>query len=112
MTPPAASLTNPRIAALLREYADLLELRGESAFRTLAYRRGHEAQADCFAIALLHGAGIAARPMADLLLVIDTDAARRAGAHGEGGWATLVSTHPDTAERARRIRAGAVPSCS
>jgi DNA polymerase (family 10) len=39
MTP----LSNPRIAALLREYADLLELRGESAFRTLAYRRGADA---------------------------------------------------------------------
>ncbi len=38
-----APLSNPRIAALLREYADLLELRGESAFRTLAYRRGADA---------------------------------------------------------------------
>ncbi len=35
--------TNPAIAALLHEYADLLELRGESAFRTAAYRRGAEA---------------------------------------------------------------------
>lgn len=35
--------TNPQIAALLREYADLLELRGESAFRTQAYRRGADA---------------------------------------------------------------------
>ena len=34
--------TNPAIAATLREYADLLELRGESAFRTAAYRRGAE----------------------------------------------------------------------
>ncbi|HEY8601943.1 MAG TPA: helix-hairpin-helix domain-containing protein [Thermomicrobiales bacterium] len=38
-----SALSNPRIAALLREYADLLELRGESAFRTLAYRRGADA---------------------------------------------------------------------
>ncbi len=36
----SATPTNPHIAALLREYADLLELRGESAFRTAAYRRG------------------------------------------------------------------------
>jgi DNA polymerase (family X) len=41
MTAPA--VTNARIAALLREYADLLELRGESPFRTAAYRRGAEA---------------------------------------------------------------------
>ena len=34
--------TNPAIAATLREYADLLELRGESPFRTAAYRRGAE----------------------------------------------------------------------
>ncbi len=34
--------TNPQIAALLREYADLLELRGESPYRTQAYRRGAE----------------------------------------------------------------------
>ncbi len=39
----SATPTNPAIAALLREYADLLELRGESAFRTAAYRRGAEA---------------------------------------------------------------------
>lgn len=37
------AVTNPEIAGLLREYADLLELRGESAFRTQAYRRGAEA---------------------------------------------------------------------
>ncbi|HEU5329550.1 MAG TPA: DNA polymerase/3'-5' exonuclease PolX [Thermomicrobiales bacterium] len=37
------TVTNARIAALLREYADLLELRGESPFRTAAYRRGADA---------------------------------------------------------------------
>ncbi len=43
--PSGTALTNPTIADLLREYADLLELRGESAFRTQAYRRGAEAVA-------------------------------------------------------------------
>ncbi len=38
--------TNLQIAALLNEYATLLELRGESAFRTIAYRRGAEAIAE------------------------------------------------------------------
>jgi DNA polymerase (family 10) len=38
--------TNLQIAALLNEYATLLELRGESAFRTSAYRRGAEAIAE------------------------------------------------------------------
>ncbi len=38
--------TNLQIAALLNEYATLLELRGESAFRLQAYRRGAEALAE------------------------------------------------------------------
>lgn len=38
--------TNLQIAALLNEYATLLELRGESAYRTIAYRRGAEAIAE------------------------------------------------------------------
>lgn len=38
--------TNLQIAALLSEYATLLELRGESAYRTIAYRRGAEAIAE------------------------------------------------------------------
>lgn len=38
--------TNLQIAGLLNEYATLLELRGESAFRTQAYRRGAEAIAE------------------------------------------------------------------
>ena len=38
--------TNLQIAAMLNEYATLLELRGESAFRTQAYRRGAEAIAE------------------------------------------------------------------
>ena len=37
--PAAPPPSNARIGALLREYADLLELRGESPFRTAAYRR-------------------------------------------------------------------------
>lgn len=37
--PTAPPPANAQIGALLREYADLLELRGESPFRTAAYRR-------------------------------------------------------------------------
>jgi DNA polymerase (family 10) len=37
--PAPARPSNGQIAALLREFADLSELRGESAFRTRAYRR-------------------------------------------------------------------------
>lgn len=40
--PSPAPPSNGQIAALLREFADLLELRGESAFRTRAYRHAAE----------------------------------------------------------------------
>ena len=40
--PPSRPPGNAEIAALLREYADLLELRGESPFRTAAYRSAAE----------------------------------------------------------------------
>ncbi|MDP9371362.1 MAG: helix-hairpin-helix domain-containing protein [Chloroflexota bacterium] len=45
MSGPASPPSNSRIGALLREYADLLELRGESPFRTAAYRRAADSLA-------------------------------------------------------------------
>lgn len=77
----------------------------------LAYRRSHEAEADCFAATLLHGAGVAPRPMADLLLAIDASAAREERRQG-AGWASILASHPDTAERARKLAAGQAEGCS
>ncbi len=46
-TPHADVLTNAAIAAQLTEIADLLEIRGESAFRVGAYRRAADSVARC-----------------------------------------------------------------
>ena len=71
----------------------------------LAYQRRHETQADCFALALMREAGLATAPTADLLLAIDTHAA-------EGpAWAALLSSHPQTPERAAALRAGRADGC-
>jgi Zn-dependent protease with chaperone function len=83
-----------------------------SLLTALAYRRSHETQADCFALALLSEAKVPARPMADLLLAIDNSAAQPGKAAESSGWATIVSSHPDTAARARQIQAGHAASCS
>lgn len=87
---------------------------GSSLLTGLAYRRGHETEADCFAAALMRKAGVPAAPMAELLLGME------AAAHGSppaaspdrtASWATLLSSHPDTALRAQRLRQGRVEGC-
>jgi Zn-dependent protease with chaperone function len=83
-----------------------------SLLTALAYRRGHETQADCFALALLQQARVPTRPMADLLLAIDTPAAERQAQGQESSWANIVSSHPDTAGRARQLQAGHAAGCS
>ncbi len=95
---------------------------GSSLLTGLAYRRGHETEADCFAVALLGRAGLPAAPMADLLLAME---GRRAGPSGtakdgagappptqaQGGWGELLASHPHSAERARRLKAGKPEGC-
>lgn len=72
----------------------------------LAYQRGHEAQADCFALVLMREAGLPTAPTADLLLAIDTS-------NSQGpAWAALLSSHPQTPERAAALRAGRAEGCS
>jgi Zn-dependent protease with chaperone function len=86
---------------------------GATLLTGLAYRRGHEAEADCFAVRLLQRAQVPTAPMADLLLALgeeDDPATAQAPADGasprSAGWATLLATHPDTPERAQRLRRG------
>jgi len=83
---------------------------GSSLLTGLAYRRGHEAEADCFAVALMRKAQLPTAPMADLLL----DMERQQGgkpSESEGSWASLLSSHPDTALRARKLKEGRVEGC-
>ena len=84
---------------------------GGSLLTGLAYQRGHEREADCEAIALMRSAGLPTAPMGDLLLAISQDEAPKA-AEPEGGPWPLLSSHPDTAARARELRAGHAPHCS
>lgn len=64
---------------------------------TLAYRRSHETEADCFAIRLMRSAGLPTQPMGQLLLRLDPHST----AAGE-----FISSHPATPERARKLAEG------
>ena len=91
---------------------------GSTLLTSLAYRRSHETEADCFAVALMEKAGRPLAPMADLLLAIDgpdegKGADQEAKPQGQASaLASLLSSHPATAERAQRIKAGTVQGCS
>lgn len=96
---------------------------GATLLTGLAYSRQHETEADCYAVALMRGAGLLTAPMADLLLGMED--AMLGWMHGapasapqpsaeaparEGG-ADWFSTHPDTVRRAERLKAGAPLGC-
>jgi Zn-dependent protease with chaperone function len=68
-----------------------------SMLATMRYSRDFEREADDFAIAALDRAKVSTQPLADLL---ETLAAQQAGSSDGGLW----SSHPLTAERARRLR--------
>lgn len=74
---------------------------GATLLTGLAYRRAHEGEADCFALRLMRQARLPTEPMADLLLGIDP-----APAGSTPAWATVLSTHPDTRERALQLKRG------
>ena len=94
---------------------------GSTLLTSLAYRRSHETEADCFAVVLMQEAGRPLAPMADLLLAIDgpdegkprkDNEAKPEASSGSSALASLLSSHPATAERAQRIKTGAVQACS
>ena len=76
----------------------------------LAYRRSHETEADCFAIALMHRAKLPTTPMADLLLQLDGSSAKQGSESGRAAL-TLLSSHPDTAGRALKLKEGQAEGC-
>jgi Zn-dependent protease with chaperone function len=87
---------------------------GGSLLTGLAYRRGHETEADCFAAALMQRAKLPLAPMADLLLGIESErgggktAAKPAAS---GSWMNLLSSHPETPQRARDLKDGHAQGC-
>lgn len=87
---------------------------GGSLLTGLAYRRAHETEADCFAAALMRRAGLPVPPMADLLLGIEAAHGGRgeAAAAGErSSWNSLLSSHPETPQRARDLKDGQPAGC-
>jgi Zn-dependent protease with chaperone function len=81
---------------------------GAAALTGLAYRRGHEAEADCFAAKLMRKSHLSSAPMAELLLGL---ADSQPPGSKPGPLGDLLSSHPDTAERARKLKEGAAQAC-
>lgn len=87
---------------------------GGSILTGLAYRRGHETEADCFATALMRRAGLPTAPMADLLLGVEAEATGKkpgAAAPQDSSWMNLLSSHPETPQRARDLKDGHTEGC-
>jgi Zn-dependent protease with chaperone function len=92
---------------------------GSTLLTGLAYRRQHEAEADCFAVALMRQAQRPTGPMADLLLTMA--AARedpskdqspdKAAKTDKGAYMQWLSSHPDTRQRAEQLKAGQTAGC-
>ena len=135
---------NAGLGLALGDVSTLMQM-GASALTGLAYRRSHEAESDCYAVALMRQRGLPTAPMADLLQSLDhlhgadedeeAEQALPAASHAEAqakaastpasapqprasrtqpkaearkgpSWDWL-STHPDTAGRAERLKSGA-----
>jgi len=98
---------------------------GTSLLTGLAYRRNHETEADCFALALMQRAQLPTAPMGTLLLAIESaqhggkDANKEAdqapdaaaGKPAEKGAWEWLSSHPDTRQRALRLQQGQASGC-
>ena len=95
------AVLNVGLGLALGDVSTLVSM-GGSVLTGLAYRRGHEAEADCFALDLLARGRTPSPPMADLLLKMEKDA----GVDGMPGWTEFLSSHPATPERALALRDG------
>ena len=107
------AVLNVGLGLALGDVSSLLSV-GGSLLTGMAYRRGHEAEADCFAAALLRKAQLPTEPMADLLLGVERarEGKQPSGAAGSGSaLAGLLSSHPATRERAQQLKQGRLPGC-
>lgn len=101
---------NVGLGLALGDVSALLSM-GSSLLTGLAYRRGHETEADCFAVALMKKAALPTGPMADLLLGVEKEAGiERKGQEGNA-WTNLLSSHPDTPQRAKDLKDGHAEGC-
>ena len=107
------AVLNVGLGLALGDVSSLLSV-GGSFLTGMAYRRGHESEADCFAAALLGRAKVPTGPMADLLLRMEREREQTAPSrHADSGSAVagLLSSHPATGERARQLRQGRLQGC-
>lgn len=109
------AVLNVGLGLVLGDVSSLLSV-GGSFLTGMAYRRGHEAEADCFAAALLRKAHLSTGAMADLLLAMerarDRNAPSEAAGSGSGSaLAGLLSSHPATGERALQLKQGRLQGC-
>jgi Zn-dependent protease with chaperone function len=112
------AVLNVGLGLALGDVSSLISM-GGSLLTGLAYRRSHEAEADCFAAALMRKAQLPSAPMADLLLSMEqaqqhrpAPAAKDSGAsQSSSALASLLSSHPATAERARLFKQGRLEGC-
>jgi Zn-dependent protease with chaperone function len=80
----------------------------------LAYRRQHESESDCFALALMARAQRPTAPMAELLLGLshgEPKAPRKGQDPARDGLGDWLSTHPATPQRAELLKSGAGAAC-
>jgi Zn-dependent protease with chaperone function len=104
---------NVGLGLALGDVSALLSV-GGSVLTGLAYRRNHETEADCFAVALMRQAQLPTAPMADLLLGIENPPGRdkKAAPSSRGeALAGLLSSHPHTHERAQKLKQGRLEGC-
>ena len=105
---------NVGLGLALGDVSSLLSV-GASVLTGLAYRRNHETEADCFALALMRKAQLPTAPMADLLLGMEaartSASGKKESASAASSVASLLSSHPQTAERARLLKQGRVEGC-
>jgi len=101
---------------------------GSALLTGLHYRRGHEREADCFALGLMRHAALPTAPMGTLLLAIAHDEDEEEKGNGKKPGASrpspkapdgtahpiwsLLSSHPDTVERATALRQGQAAHCA
>jgi Zn-dependent protease with chaperone function len=97
---------NVGLGLALGDVSELVSM-GSTLLTGLAYRRQHENESDCFALALMARARRPVAPMADLLLSLGGGPAG-----DQAGPPDWLSSHPGTPQRAHRLRSGADTGCA
>lgn len=102
------AVLNVGLGLALGDVSSLVSI-GGSLLTGLAYRRSHETEADCFAAALMRKAQLPTQPMADLLLGMEK--MHKEAPEETNAWASLLSSHPATALRAKQLKEGRLQGC-